>query len=284
MSARRAKPVRRRRGRWPSSTRRWRTSARRSRSRRWCRTSCSPSTRTARSVQPNATNLRYMKSGANGTWTNISASSGGGNGNVFASNANINQNDWALVPVTTSTIHAFRRKADGTGIDGATYNTAGNNWSPISVAPPAFGAGPGVQVRWRHLRRDRRHERLAVRDQHRHRKLDPLHPVHRDVVDGVGDGARQRHRLAGAQLHHRQPDDRQRSGRSRVDADQRLELRRLCDVVPHRDGSGSGHGVDYGARQRGNGCDDGERHCQRDRWQRHGCRRSVPARRDQPRS
>ena len=92
-------------------------------------------------VQPNATNLRYMKSGANGTWTNISASSGGGNGNVFASNANINQNDWALVPVTTSTIHAFRRKADGTGIDGATYNVAGNNWSPISVAPPAFGSG-----------------------------------------------------------------------------------------------------------------------------------------------
>ena len=98
-------------------------------------------------VQPNITNLRYMKSGRdNGTWTNISASTGGGNGNVFSSNATINQNDWALVPVTTSTIYAFRRKADGTGIDGATYNTAGNNWSPISVAPPAFGSGQAFKA------------------------------------------------------------------------------------------------------------------------------------------
>src|SRR6185295_5575593 len=91
--------------------------------------------------QPNITNLRYMKSGASGTWTNISASTGGGNGNVFSTTATIDQNDWALVPVNTTTVYAFRRKEAGTGIDAVTYNVAGNSWSAFTAAPPAFGSG-----------------------------------------------------------------------------------------------------------------------------------------------
>src|SRR5580765_3860630 len=87
--------------------------------------------------QPNITNLRYQKSGASGTWTNISASTGGGDGNVFGSTATINQNDWTLVPVTTTTVYAFRARANGTGVDGATYNAAANTWSALT-APPNF--------------------------------------------------------------------------------------------------------------------------------------------------
>ena len=97
-------------------------------------------------VQPNLTNLRYQKSGASGTWTNISASTGGGNGNVFSSAATINQNDWALVPVNTTTIYAFRRKATGAGIDAATYNVAGNSFAASAVQPPAFGTGQAFKA------------------------------------------------------------------------------------------------------------------------------------------
>jgi len=97
-------------------------------------------------VQPNLTNLRYQKSGASGTWTNISASTGGGSGNVFSSTATINQNDWALVPVNTTTIHAYRRKATGTGIDAATYNVAGNSFAASAVQPPAFGTGQAFKA------------------------------------------------------------------------------------------------------------------------------------------
>jgi hypothetical protein len=91
-------------------------------------------------AQPNLTNLRFQKSGANGTWTNISTS-GGGNGNVFSTDATIDANDWALVPATTSAVYAFRRNASGTAIDGATYVPGSNSWSSMVPAPPQFGAG-----------------------------------------------------------------------------------------------------------------------------------------------
>jgi hypothetical protein len=97
-------------------------------------------------AQPNLTNLRYQKSGASGTWTNISASTGGGNGNVFSSSVTTHQNDWALVPVNTSTIYAFRRKSTGTGIDAASYSVAGNNWSAFAAAPPTFGSGQAYKA------------------------------------------------------------------------------------------------------------------------------------------
>jgi hypothetical protein len=94
-------------------------------------------------AQPNLSNLRFQKSGAAGTWTNISGSTGGGNGNVFGSNANINQNDWALVPVTTTRIYAFRRTATGNAIQGASYQAGPNNWVAMTgaLAPPAFESG-----------------------------------------------------------------------------------------------------------------------------------------------
>ena len=62
------------------------------------------------------------------------------------SKAIIHQNDWAVVPVTTSVIHAFRAKANGSGVDGATYNVAANTWSAIAVPPPAFGAGQAFKA------------------------------------------------------------------------------------------------------------------------------------------
>jgi hypothetical protein len=95
-------------------------------------------------AQPNLTNLRFQRSGANGTWTNI-ATAGGGNGNVFSSDATIDANDWALVPVTTSAIYAFRRNASGTGIDGASYLPASNTWTAMAPAPPPFD--PGLRPR-----------------------------------------------------------------------------------------------------------------------------------------
>src|SRR5206468_12596041 len=64
-------------------------------------------------AQPNLNNLRFKKSGATGTWTNVPTNNTGGDGTVFASNATINQNDWALVPVSTSTVYAFRRNNAG---------------------------------------------------------------------------------------------------------------------------------------------------------------------------
>src|SRR5262245_8103827 len=92
-------------------------------------------------VEPNQTNLRYKRSNANGVWPSIVVGSQmGGDGNVFATNATINQNDWAVVPVSTTQIFAFRRKAGG-GVDGASYSVTGNSWSAMTPAPPAFGQG-----------------------------------------------------------------------------------------------------------------------------------------------
>jgi hypothetical protein len=91
-------------------------------------------------AQPQLTNLRFQRSGANGTWTHISTS-GGGNGNVFSTDATIDANDWTLVPATTSAVYAFRRNASGTAIDGAAYVPGSNTWSAMSPAPPLFGPG-----------------------------------------------------------------------------------------------------------------------------------------------
>jgi hypothetical protein len=91
-------------------------------------------------AQPYLTNLRFQRSGANGTWTNI-AVSGGGNGNVFSTGATVDSNDWSLVPVSTAAIYAFRRNASGTAVDGAKYVLASNSWSPMSPAAPLFAAG-----------------------------------------------------------------------------------------------------------------------------------------------
>jgi len=91
-------------------------------------------------AQPYLTNLRFQRSGANGTWTNIAAA-GGGNGDVFTTNATVDSNDWTLVPVSTAAVYAFRRNASGTAVDGAKYLPASNAWSPMSPAPPSFAAG-----------------------------------------------------------------------------------------------------------------------------------------------
>ena len=93
-------------------------------------------------AEPNLTNLRYKKSNANGSWPAISVGTQtGGDGNVFSTNATIDQNDWSLVAVSTASIYAFRRTATGAGVNGAAYNVATNSWSALSPAPPPFGAG-----------------------------------------------------------------------------------------------------------------------------------------------
>jgi hypothetical protein len=93
-------------------------------------------------TEPRLTNLRYKRSNAGGAWSGIVVGSQtGGDGNVFSTNATIDQNDWNLVSVSTSRIYAFRRKANGTGVDAAAYNVATNTWSPMAAAPPVFAAG-----------------------------------------------------------------------------------------------------------------------------------------------
>jgi hypothetical protein len=98
-------------------------------------------------TEPSLTNLRYERSNANGSWTGIVVGSQtGGDGNVFAANATINQNDWGLVPVSTTEIYVFRRKSNGSGVDAASYNAAANTWSAMSPAPPSFGAGQSFKA------------------------------------------------------------------------------------------------------------------------------------------
>jgi Big-like domain-containing protein len=94
-----------------------------------------------RGTEPGQTNLRFKRSNTNGTWTGVVVGSQlGGDGDVFGTTASIDQNDWALVPLSTTTIRAYRRNATGTGIDASAYNAASNTWSAAS-APPPFGAG-----------------------------------------------------------------------------------------------------------------------------------------------
>jgi len=98
-------------------------------------------------TEPRLTNLRYKRSNAGGAWSGIVVGSQtGGDGNVFSTNAAIDQNDWSLVSVSASTIYAFRRKANGTGVDAAAYSVATNTWSPMAAAPPLFAAGQSFKA------------------------------------------------------------------------------------------------------------------------------------------
>ncbi|HMF97418.1 MAG TPA: PASTA domain-containing protein, partial [Vicinamibacterales bacterium] len=98
-------------------------------------------------TEPTLTNLRYTKSNASGTWPAIViGSQTGGNGDVFPTAAAIDQNDWGLAALDVNQIYVFRRKASGGGIDAASYNVAGNSWSPMSPAPPAFGQGQAAKA------------------------------------------------------------------------------------------------------------------------------------------
>jgi hypothetical protein len=91
--------------------------------------------------EPRLTNLGYKKSNASGAWPTVPVGTQApGDGQVFSTSAAIDQNDWTLVPLNTTTIRAYRRNAGGTGIDAAAYNTAANTWSS-APAPPPFGAG-----------------------------------------------------------------------------------------------------------------------------------------------
>ena len=96
-------------------------------------------------TEPSLTNLRYCRSNADGSWPGVVVGSqNGGDGDVFAGAATIDQNDWALVAVTSADVHAFRRNAGGTGVDAAVYAPATNTWS-ASDAPPLFAAGQGFR-------------------------------------------------------------------------------------------------------------------------------------------
>ncbi|MEO8678643.1 MAG: G8 domain-containing protein, partial [Vicinamibacterales bacterium] len=98
-------------------------------------------------TEPSMTNLGYRRSNSNGSWPGVAVGSqASGDGSVFGTAAIINQNDWTLVPVSGSTIHAFRAKASGAGIDGASYNVAGNTWSAMGLQPPALPSGQGFKA------------------------------------------------------------------------------------------------------------------------------------------
>ncbi len=98
-------------------------------------------------IEPRQTNLRYKKSNADGSWRGIVVGSQtGGDGDVFPTAATIDQNDWALVSVGANQILVFRRKANGTGIDAASYNAVTNTFSPMSPAPPSVGSGQSVKA------------------------------------------------------------------------------------------------------------------------------------------
>ncbi|HMF95665.1 MAG TPA: Ig-like domain-containing protein [Vicinamibacterales bacterium] len=91
--------------------------------------------------EPNLTNLGYKKSNGDGSWPAVPVGSQApGDGNVFATAATIDQNDWALVSVDATTVYVFRRNAAGTGVDAASYNGGGNTWTSMA-APPPFGNG-----------------------------------------------------------------------------------------------------------------------------------------------
>ena len=91
--------------------------------------------------EPDLSNLGYRRSNLNGSWPTLPAGGqAGGDGQVFATDATINQNDWAVVARDSTTIHAFRRSGDGTGIDAAAYDAATNTWAAFP-APPLFGPG-----------------------------------------------------------------------------------------------------------------------------------------------
>ena len=65
--------------------------------------------------EPNLTNLAYQKSNVNGSWPTLVNGESLPDGQVFAADATINQNDWVVVARDTTTIHAFRRNAAGNG-------------------------------------------------------------------------------------------------------------------------------------------------------------------------
>ena len=92
-------------------------------------------------------NLRFQKSGASGTWTNV-AGVVAETATSSPPTATIDQNDWTLVPVNQSSIYAFRAKAGNAGVEGASYNAAGNSWSSLSgaLAPPAFVGGQAFKA------------------------------------------------------------------------------------------------------------------------------------------
>src|SRR4051812_49290182 len=108
-----------------------------------CGYNCVP---TSSPAEPNMSNLGFKRSNADGSWPGVlPASQGPGDGQVFASSATINQNDWCLAPLNSSTVYAFRRNVAGTGFDAASYSAGTNHWSPMTVAPPALGAGQAVK-------------------------------------------------------------------------------------------------------------------------------------------
>lgn len=92
--------------------------------------------------EPNLSNLGYKRSNADGSWTGVPpGTQGPGDGQVFAADAIVNQNDWTLVGLNTASVYGFRRSASGAGVDSAFYNVAGNNWSALAPQPPLFASG-----------------------------------------------------------------------------------------------------------------------------------------------
>jgi hypothetical protein len=95
--------------------------------------------------------IRFKKSNDGGSWSGVVVGSQfGGDGNVFATTATIDQNDCALVPINTTTIRAYRRNAGGTGsmrprtTPPPTRGPAGVDNGPLHALKNGVSGGNGV--------------------------------------------------------------------------------------------------------------------------------------------
>ena len=97
-------------------------------------------------TEPRLTNLRYKRSNAGGVWSGIVVGSQtGGDGNVFSTNATINQTTgiWCPSPRAASMPSAGRRT--GRRRRGR-LQRGQNTWSPMAAAPPVFAAGQSAKA------------------------------------------------------------------------------------------------------------------------------------------
>ena len=211
-------------------------------------------------AQPNTTNLRYQRSGTGrtdqGRWTNIPVTAAAATAMSSRPTANINQNDWALVPVNQTTVYAFRKNAAGTAGRRGGVSAPPATPGRLLTAPPAFGHRPVVQVGRGPVRRDRRHQRLVVRHQRRP-ATRPTRSSTRSSTAARGRRGPQFPEPTPArrpQLHRRVPNaKRERSDRPGVDGE-RIDVRRLYDRAEHDRQRPTPTGDDHRARRRHRPC------------------------------
>ena len=161
---------------------------------------------------------------------------------MFSTTATINQNDWALVPVNDH--HGLRVPQEGRrhGHRRRDLQRRRNNWSAFSAAPPAFGAGQafkaggglfgatdGTNVWLFVINTDTANSILFT-------QFNGTSWTAWATVPGTGTGTQTRNFITGYPTIG--------SGQIGLAWTQTngSNFDVVCDVVPHRDGSGAGDG------------------------------------------